>query len=293
MKLGLVSHLATASTFPVMNSREPINIILDEQSEESVNDDDGEQIVYRHQDVVAWNHTNADDSDGEQTMARTASSWIDKEPVQSHDSLIFKSLLMLLTNPRDSQPSFPWQKYLSESIKNQRCSVLDLCNDYKSKFKCDHDGHLTAVRLDQNKPFDHLNLLMLPSTVTDLRVRRTKLKTVSKWHDLKGKSLKCLKIQRNSDLNLNLDGLIGELNHLPLESLTVSMPQIAAYFSVPIKLLENPRVDPINPAFSRIGEWMKRSTLVQLRIESSRRNILLFCRDGLWSIIGKKERNDS
>ena len=65
-------------------------------------------------------------------------------------------------------------------------------------------------------------------------------------------TLRCLQLQRNPDLNLNLDGLIGELDSLPLENLTVSMPQIAAYFTLPINLLEQRRVDPLNSAFSRI-----------------------------------------
>ena len=176
-------------------------------------------------------------------------------PVQS-SLMVFQSLLMMLSNAKESRSPAPWQQYLIESISNQQCSVLDLCKEFQQNFKCDGQGHLEIIILNARGSFDHLNLLMIPNTVTKLFLGRTKLKTISEWINLKGKSLKVLRVDGNFDLKVNLDGLTGELNHLPLEQLSISTLSIRNYFG---------EFD-WQRALPKIGNWMRASTLTTLRI---------------------------
>ena len=187
-------------------------------------------------------------------------------PTKFVESLIvFQSLLKMLSMdyPEQSGSPLPWQQYLSESIRNLKCSVTDLCHEFGSHFKCDDEGHLIALILyGMAERFDHFDLLMIPNTVKMIEMKRTTLKTISEWEDLRGKSLKTLRIHENgvSNLKLNLDGLQGTLDYLPLEHLTVGRGEISDYFGLQT-------VSLLDPALSRIGEWMSSSTLISLRIE--------------------------
>ena len=177
-------------------------------------------------------------------------------PVLSQSSLgVFQCLLMMLPMPMESHSSTPWQQYLRESIRKHQCSVMELCQEYPSIFKCDYKGQLEIVILNGRGSFDHLNLLMIPNTVTILSLRSTKLKSISEWTDLNGKSLITLHLDENPDLRLNFDGLRGELSYLPLDHLTVSSRSTAKYFG-----------GDWRRARSQIGEWMKTSTLATLRV---------------------------
>ena len=200
--------------------------------------------------------------------------------MQIPESLMaFQSLLEMLSNSKESRSPTQWQRYLSESIRRQQCSEMDLCREFKQHFKCD-DGRLVAIMLDHKGSFDHLNLRMIPNTVKVLYLSRIKLKTISEWKDLKGKSLKNLSVDRNSDLKLNLDGLKRELNYLALENLIVSRSQITSYFGMQ-------SVHPTDPAFCRVQEWMKVSILDQLRIYArgcgQKRGDFLFFDDGTYT----------
>ena len=177
--------------------------------------------------------------------------------MQSPESLVvFQSLLMLLTNPKESGSLMRWQQYLEKSISKHHCSVTDLCREFQPIFKCDEEGRLVFVLLDQKGPFDHLNLRMIPNTVETLSLRRTGLKTISEWIDLKEKSLKKLLVDGNTELKLDLDGLIGDMDYLPLEYLHVSTWSMANYIG-------NAN---LRRALRQIGAWMKRSTLNTLRV---------------------------
>ena len=205
---------------------------------------------------------------------------------ESIESLIvFQSLLKMLSNPEQSASSnldsqLPWREYLSESIRNLKCSVRDLCHEFGSHFKCDQEGHLNTIRLNRMGPFDHWNLLMIPNTVENIEMRRCGLTSISAWSDLKGKSLKSLRIYEPRILNFNLDGLQGTLDDLPLEDLTVGRSQLSEYFGVQ-------RVSLSDSALPKIGEWMRSSTLVRLRIvasisRASNRRRICVDRDGNW-----------
>ena len=189
---------------------------------------------------------------------------------------VFQSLFKMLSNPKESRSPTPWQQYLRESINNQQCSVKDLCNEFQQNFKCDEEGRLGAIMLDYRHPFDHLNLLMIPNTVKILFLRRTKLKTVSEWTDLKGKSLNRLYLDKNYGLKLNFDGLSRELNHLPLEHLSVSTRPIINYFGE-----EN-----WWRACPQIGNWMRTSMLTYLQIRGTMKGTpycgVVFACDGCW-----------
>ena len=205
-------------------------------------------------------------------------------PVQSPESLmVFQSLLMMLSNPKEAPTSAPWQQYLMDSIRNQSCSEVELCRVFQRNFKCDEKDHLKVILLDYNHQFAYLNLLMIPKTVTILSLRHIKLKAISDWSGLKGKSLKVLRVDRNPDLKLNLNGLIGELDHLPLDYLVVSKGVVTNYF----------REQNWERALSKIGDWMRTSTLTSLRLRvrsgpDSRRNVC-FNSDGCWKIEGRNE----
>ena len=199
-------------------------------------------------------------------------------PMQSPESLmIFQSLLKMLSNPTESHSSTPWQQYLEESIRKRQCSVMDLCREFHHNFKCEK-GQLKSILLDNAGKFDHLNLLMIPNTVTNLCVRRAKLRTISGWTDLKEKSLKVLLLNENKDLELNLDGLRGEFSYLSLEHLSVSGRAMTNSF----------REKNWERALTKIGDWMKTSTLTSLRLRARRsrtpgRNVC-FSSDGSWKI---------
>ena len=200
---------------------------------------------------------------------------------ESIESLIvFQSLLQMLSMPEQvvSDSPSPWQNYLSDSIKNLKCSVMDLCREFPSHFKCDKEGHLNLIVLDRKGPFRHLNLLMIPNTVEKLSMERCGLASISAWSDLKGKSLKSLRIYEPRILNLNLDGLQWALDYLPLEHLSVGRPQISVYFGVQ-------KFDSSDPAFRSIGRWTRLSTLEVLRIQtnSGGRHHFAFYRDGTWT----------
>ena len=204
---------------------------------------------------------------------------------ESVESLIvFQSLLRLLSIPRECDSPSRWQNYLIASIRNLKCSVKDLCHEFSSNFKCDHEGRLKLIAICGMGPFDHLNLLMIPSTVEKLSMQRCGLTSISAWSDLKGKSLKSLRIYESQvgNLKLNLDGLQATLDYLPLENLTVGKYQISEYFG-----LQTFDRWP-HSGLSKIGKWMKCSTLLNLRAATSlcrsqagrRQKCFCFCRDG-------------
>ena len=207
-------------------------------------------------------------------------------PMQSAESLlVFQSLLKMVSNPTQSHPLTSWQQYLVDAIRKQQCSEVDLCREFHQNFKCDEEGHLRVITLDIKGPFDHLDLLMIPNTVTSLSVRRTKLRTISEWTDLKEKSLKTLRLDANYELKLNLDALNGELQNLPLKHLTVSKKSIANYFG---------EGDGIS-AFSKIGNWMRASTLTSLTLRKRTRGYPrcegIFDSDGSWTLqVPSKDR---
>ena len=205
---------------------------------------------------------------------------------ESAESLIvFQSLSKMLSNhyPKQSDPLSSWQKYVDESIRNLKCSVKDLCHEFVSNdanFKCDHEGHLTMIGLHRMVGrYEHLNLLMIPNTVKKIKMERTNLKTISEWADLRGKSLKQMRIYGSeiSNFKLNLDGLQGALDHLPLKHLSVERRSVSEYFG--LQSLSSSEI-----ALPRVAEWVTNSTLLSLRIEArnnKRRNIC-FNRDGTW-----------
>ena len=218
-------------------------------------------------------------------------------PTEFIESLIvFQSLLKMLSMRYPGPPAspLPWQTYLSESIRTLRCLVMDLCHEFGSHFKCDDEGHLNAITLNEMAGrFDHFDLLLIPNTVKMIEMKRTKLKTISEWEDLRGKSLKTLRIHENgvSNLKLNLDGLQGALDYLPLEHLTVGRSEVSDYFGLQTVSLHD-------PALSRIGEWMSSSTLMSLRIETQRnhKRKVYLQRDGTFELIrvshiGRASRN--
>ena len=125
---------------------------------------------------------------------------------------------------------------------------------------------------------------MIPKTVTKLTLNGCGLTSVSAWSDLKGKSLESLRIYEPLDLKLNLDGLRGTLNELPLEHLLVGRCQVSEYFGLQT-------YSPSDLALPEISKWIRASTLVSLRIESRdsrhkmhRRRGLCFYREGTWQI---------
>ena len=211
---------------------------------------------------------------------------ISTEAVES--MIVFQSLLKMLSIPREfeSDSPSPWQNYLIASISNLKCSVKDLCHEFSSNFKCDHEGRLKLIAICGMGPFDHLNLLMIPNTVERIIIERCGLASISAWSDLKGKSLKSLRIyvSEAGNLKLNLDGLQGTLDYLPLEYLTLGGWQVSEYFGLETLSLSD-------PALPQIGKWMRASTLVNLRIESRnsrralrRRRRINFYREGTWKL---------
>ena len=208
-------------------------------------------------------------------------------PNESGESLIvFQSLLKMLSNPQQSASStfdslLPWQKYVDQSIRDLKCSVRNLCREFGSNFKCDPEGHLRVILLNEKSPFDHLNLLMIPNTVEMLSMGRCGLTSISAWSDLKGKSLKWMRIYERgtSLLTLNLDGLRGTLDSSPLKHITILRSQISGYFGLQAVSLQD-------SALPRIGHWMRSSTLVSLCIESKakQKRKLFFGRNGVWKL---------
>ena len=180
--------------------------------------------------------------------------------------LVFESLSRMLSIPLHSPSSLS----------------LDLYHKLNLDVHCNHEGHLTVIGLNRVGQFDHsLNLLMIPSTVEKVSMQRCGLTSISPWSDLKGKSLKSLRIYESDRLNLklNLDGLKGTLDYLPLEHLSVGRNQVSDYFGLQ-------KFSSSDPAFHRIGKWMKLSTLNVLRIQTmkGRRKSFSFYRDGTWTL---------
>ena len=178
--------------------------------------------------------------------------------LQSPETLmVFESLLLMLSIPKGSRGPTQLQQYLKEAISNQQCSKVNLCNKWPQNFKCDEMGHLKEILLDNSGRLDHLNLLMIPNTVKTLSLRNTNLKSISGWTELKGKSLRTLYVDGNAGLELNLIGLSRpDLEYFPLDHLSVSPRSIANYFG------EGDR----QRALSRIGKWMRKSTLRSLTL---------------------------
>ena len=180
--------------------------------------------------------------------------------------LVFESLSRMLSIPLHSPSSLS----------------LDLYHKLNLDVHCNQEGHLTVIGLNRVGQFDHsLNLLMIPSTVEKVSMQRCGLTAISAWSDLKGKSLKSLRIYESDRLNLklNLDGLKGTLDYLPLEHLSVGRNQISDYFGLQ-------KFSSSDPAFHRIGTWMRKSTLNVLRIQTmkGRRKSFSFYRDGTWTL---------
>ena len=188
---------------------------------------------------------------------------VSSEPIES--LIVFQSLLKMLSarNPKECDSPLPWQQYLSESIRNLKCSVTEFCHKFKV-FRCDKEGHLISIRLHKRGPFDHLNLLMIPKTVAKLTLDRCGLTSISAWSDLKGKLLQSMKIiePETSNFKLNLDGLRGTLDYLPLEYLTLGSWQVSEYFGLETLSLSD-------PALPEIGKWMRASTLDKVHLQGS------------------------
>ena len=199
------------------------------------------------------------DSGDEETVNVALSRLLaDFEVPESPDLIVFRSLLKMFENPKDSSALPSWQQYVEKAIRNQDCLVMNLCSEYNQHFKCE-EGHLTFINVDGMGSFDHLNLLMIPNTVRVFSAERCKLKTISPWSDLKGKSLECLRLKDNADLNLDLHGLTGDSDHLLLSRLAISKVSILKYFG----LRAQDRTDLLS---SGITEWMKQSTLECMKV---------------------------
>ena len=204
----------------------------------------------------------------------------------SHLHFVFQSLLNMLSTRAPEQSDtplpplpYPWQRYMAECIRNLKYSVKDLRHRFGANFKFDHHGHLKVISFFQTGSLPkHFNLLMIPNTVEEIKMRHYTIHTISDWADLKGKALKSLCILEGKLLKLNLDGLQGTLDYLPLEHLIVGQWQIEEYFGV----RNNP--SPYPATFKRIGEWMKTSTLLSLRVECQTKNkrSFIYYRDGTW-----------
>ena len=63
-------------------------------------------------------------------------------------------------------------------------------------------------------------------------MQKAKLKTISKWADLKGKSLTYLNLRQNPDLRLDLAGLRGGLRDRPLKNWAAVRGEIYAYLEM-------------------------------------------------------------
>ena len=218
-------------------------------------------------------------------------------PVQS-SLMMFQSLLMMLSNPKERRSPTSWQQYLMKSIRKKQCSEIELFTEFDHNFKCDAEVPLRVIMLvghGYEGSFNHLNLLMIPNTVMRILLRDTKLKTISEWTDLKGNSLTILDLGGNPELKLKalshfldvvfsktffvgicrekkfskiqhlrcetepFDALKGGLNYLPLEHLVVSVRTIKMYIE-PWAWLN---------LFPRIVDWIKASTLTSLKIKGT------------------------
>ena len=274
-RLNIFESITKSDEIPMSLTRKESGTALDD--DQSVND------ILQHSLVELMGILQTLESNDPSQAMRVPLQVIRKQSAES--LLVFQSLLKMVSNPTQSCPLTSWQQYLTESIRKQQCSEVDLCREFHQIFKCDKEGHLKVITLDIKGPFDHLNLLMIPNTVTSLSVRRTKLKTISEWTDLRGKSLKTLRLDANYEVKLNLDGLNGELKSLPLKHLTVSKKSIANYFG---------EGDGIS-AFSKIGNWMRASTLTSLTLRKRTRGYPrcegIFDSDGSWTLeVPSKDR---
>ena len=164
---------------------------------------------------------------------------------------LFQSLAQMMWNVQTSDHRIrDWLQFVAQCVHHRNCNEVDLCRSYPTYFKCNREGHLVVMLLGGCRLSGDLNLAAIPDTVITLRIRRNSLTKIGEWVGLKGKSLKHLDIQRNSELILNLSQLEMGREPLPLKSLVVSPMQIQEFF---------------NQTDTR--KWMMRSSLNSLTIK--------------------------
>ena len=151
---------------------------------------------------------------------------------------IFGSLLDMVSSPGCSTRWSSWLQFVAESWYSEDCWVFDLCAQYRANFMCGGRGsfqHLRRINLRGNGLSGSFPLSMIPDSVTNMNLERNQLESIGKWDDLRGKSLHFLDVTRNNALILNLDGLNGDQNHLPLKRLKVSKGQIKRVCAVMVE----------------------------------------------------------
>lgn len=173
----------------------------DEQSDSS--DEDMEKIVYRHQEVLAWD--------------------------QTEDERVFHSLLQLLRslNPHRSQHLDNALLFIMDSIQRHSCSILHLHERFKTVF-FGNDSRIIMISLKSQHLKGNFDLSLIPHTVQRLHLERNLFTSISGLDKLAGKNLNYLNLLANP-LDLNLSSLLrvspGSIGN-PLKYLHVNAHQI-------------------------------------------------------------------
>ena len=221
----------------------------DAQSDASAQD--SEQIVYRHQDVLAWD--------------------------QTEDEKVFQSLLELLQSlaPHTSQQLNDALLFIMDSIRRQSCSVCDLHEQFRTIFFC-NDSRIVMISLKSQSLRGNFDVSLIPHTVRSLHLARNGLTSISGLDRLAGKNLKYLNLLANP-LHLNLRPLLesapGSIGN-PLRYLHVNAHQICLNLSVQCNRsdLRSHQMKSLNGNVHEAAtQWIEKSILKQISMGNHKR----------------------
>ena len=174
----------------------------------------------------------------------------------------FQSLLECTSKLESADSMFvEIMQFISQSIESHNCSLSILCERYPLRFRCDEQDHLTQILFGYFKLSGHFQLSKIPNSVKRLTLSRNQLGSIGNFNDLKGSSLQCLHLIRNSKLNLNLSALEMRKDSLPLEVVSVSPRQVAEYLEM---------------RGMNAKQWIKISLLKELKIVTGSKELRRF-----------------
>ena len=217
--------------------------IMDPNCTQSQSHFDGEQIVHREQSCI-------------HSVSGLNPNALPFHPVlpslnSTRDHQVFQSLAEMMRGIKTNDPNTrEWLQFMAQCAQSGDCKVVDLCDSYSTRFKCNEQGDLEVMLLGGSRLSGVLDLGAIPDTVKILRIRRNSITNIGQWIDLKGKALWHLDIRRNSELILDLCQLEVGREPLPLRALVVTPMQIQGFFK---------RTDP------RV--WVMRSMLNSLTVK--------------------------
>lgn len=158
--------------------------------------------------------------------------------------------------------------FIIHSYEFEHFSTMDLCWSFPRNLRCNEYDHLLMIRIRNENLEGHLDLALIPNTVTAFLLPDNRLSSISGWSALEGKSVHILNVRHNRNLSLDLSGLVDNgmgQTRLSLRELVVTCSQIKKYFGLKGEI-------GADASYTIVSDWVKTSILDCLVIGSGGRH---------------------